>query len=112
MKQEGPNLDKGENPLMITHIVFFKLAEPTADNIGRTRELLESMADKIPQLQHLEVGVDIIRSERSYDLALTTRFASLEDLQAYQVHPYHAGTILPHMKAVSSSVVAVDYQSA
>jgi len=57
------------------------------------------------------VGVDLVRSERSYDLALLTKFDSLADLQAYQVDPYHAGTVVPHMKAVCTAVVAVDYES-
>ena len=69
------------------------------------------MDGKIDLLRHLEVGVDVIRSERSYDIALTTRFDSLEDLQAYQVHPYHAGDVVSHMKSVCSSIVAVDYEN-
>ena len=96
---------------MITHIVFFKLSEPTPEKIAGTREKLLSMRGKIPELIHLEVGTDVIRSERSYDLALVTRFDSLADLQAYQVHPWHAGEVLPHMKSVCSSIVAVDYES-
>lgn len=96
---------------MITHIVLFKLANPTAETITQTRDKLLSMDGKIDQLRHLEVGVDVIRSERSYDIALTTRFDSLEDLQAYQIHPYHAGEVIPHMKSVCSSIVAVDYES-
>ena len=96
---------------MITHIVFFKLAEATAANIATTKEKLESMEGKIQELRHLEVGVDVIRSERSYDIALVTKFDSLEDLQTYQVHPYHAGEVVPHMKSVCSSIVAVDYAS-
>ncbi len=96
---------------MITHIVFFKLAEPTPANIAATRDKLLSMEGKIAELRHLEVGVDVIRSERSYDIALVTRFDSLDALQAYQVHPYHAGEVVPHMKAVCSATVAVDYES-
>jgi len=96
---------------MITHIVLFKLAEPTAENIEVTRNLLLSMDGKIDQLRHLEVGIDMIRSERSYDIALTTRFDSLDDLQSYQVHPYHAGKVVPHVKAVCSAIAAVDYES-
>ncbi len=96
---------------MITHIVLFKLAEPTAENLAATRSKLLSMDGKIDLLRHLEAGVDVVRSERSYDIALTTRFESLEDLQAYQVHPYHAGEVIPHMKSVCSSIVAVDYES-
>lgn len=96
---------------MITHIVLFKLADPSAENITLTRNKLLSMDGKIDLLRHLEVGVDMIRSERSYDIALTTRFDSLEDLQSYQIHPYHAGEVLPHMRAVCSSIVAVDYEN-
>lgn len=96
---------------MITHIVLFKLADPTAENLAATRNKLLGMDGKIDLLRHLEVGVDVIRSERSYDIALTTRFDSLEDLQAYQIHPYHAGEVVPHMKAVCSSIAAVDYEN-
>ncbi len=96
---------------MVTHIVFFKLKDRSASSIAEAEAKLLSMDGKIDILRHLEVGVDVIRSERSYDLALVTKFDSMEDLQAYQVHPYHAGEILPHMRRVSESVVAVDYPS-
>ena len=96
---------------MITHIVLFKLTEPTTENMAATRKKLLSMDGKIDLLRHIEVGVDVIRSERSFDIALTTRFDSREDLQAYQVHPYHAGEVIPHMKSVCSSIVAVDYEN-
>lgn len=96
---------------MITHIVLFKLTEPSAENVAATRNKLLSMTGKIDLLRHIEVGVDVIRSERSYDIALTTRFDSLEDLQAYQIHPYHAGEVVPHMKSVCSSIAAVDYEN-
>jgi hypothetical protein len=95
---------------MITHIVLFKLTEPTTEALEATKNKLLSMNGKIDLLRHLEVGVDVIRSERSFDIALTTKFDSLEDLQAYQVHPYHAGEVVPHMKAVCSAIVAVDYE--
>jgi hypothetical protein len=95
---------------MITHIVLFKLTNPTPENLAATRNKLLSMDGKIDLLRHLEVGVDVIRSERSYDIALTTRFDSLEGLQAYQIHPYHAGEVIPHMKSVCSSIIAVDYE--
>ncbi len=96
---------------MITHIVFFKLKEPSPETVAATRDKLLGMAGKIPVLRHLEVGVDVIRSERSYDLAILTRFDSLADLQAYQTHPLHAGEVVPYIKSVCSSVVAVDYES-
>ena len=96
---------------MITHIVFFKLTDQTPENIAKAKDKLLSMAGKIPQLRHLEVGVDMVRSERSYDLALVTKFESLDDLQAYQVHPYHAGEVVPYVKSAALSILAVDYES-
>ncbi len=96
---------------MITHIVFFKLKDPSPENIAATRDRLRGMAGRIPEIRHLEVGVDVMHSERSYDLAILTRFDSLADLQAYQVHPLHAGEVVPFIKTVCSSVVAVDYES-
>ncbi len=96
---------------MITHIILFKLTDPTPQVIAATRDLLLSMDGKIPQLLHLEVGVDLIHSPRSYDIALVTRFGSLDELSAYQVDAYHAGTIIPHMRSVSSSIVSADYES-
>lgn len=96
-------------PHMITHIVFFKLSNQ--EDLAATKAMLESMNGKIDVLRHIEVGVDLLHTERSYDIALVTKFDSLDDLQTYQVHEYHAGTVVPHMKKVCSSVVAVDYQS-
>lgn len=96
---------------MITHLVFFKLTDPSPENLNATRAKLLSMEGQIPLLRHLEAGVDVIRSERSYDVALITRFDSLDDLQAYQIHHYHAGEVIPFMKSVCSSIVAVDYES-
>lgn len=96
---------------MFTHIVFFRLKDQSAASMTAAKEKLLSMDGRIPQLRGLEVGVDVIRSERSYDLALVTRFDSLEDMQAYQIHPYHEGEILPYMKGVSASSAAIDYES-
>jgi hypothetical protein len=95
---------------MITHVVMFKLTDPSPENLAATHAKLMSMQGKIAQLRHLEAGIDVIRSERSYDIALVTRFDSLSDLQTYQVHPYHAGEVVPHMKSVCSAIAAVDYE--
>jgi len=95
---------------MIAHIVLFKLKENTPEGIEKAKQLLLSMDGKIEMLRHLEVGVDVIRSERSADIALYTKFDSLEDLQAYQVHPYHANEVAAYMRSVCSSVTAADYE--
>ena len=95
---------------MIAHIVLFKLNESNPENAAAVKNMLLSMNGNVPMLRHLEVGVDVIRSERSYDVALYTKFDTLADLQAYQIHPYHAGTVVPFMKANCAAIVAADYE--
>lgn len=95
---------------MIVHIVLFKLSNPTAENSAAVRDMLLSMDGKVPMLRQLEVGVDLVHSERSYDVALYSKFDTMADLQAYQIHPYHAGTVVPFMKANCAAIVAADYE--
>lgn len=94
---------------MIKHIVFFKLKDRSPESVAATVAVLRNMEGKIPQLLSIEVGTDILRSERSFDIALVTTVASLEDLQAYQVHPVHK-EVIAHMNEVRDESVAVDYE--
>ena len=92
---------------MITHIVFFKLKDK--HNVKNASEILLGLNGKIPQLRHLEVGIDILHSDRSYDMALVTKFDSLEDMRAYQIHPVHE-EVSNYMASVRESSVTVDYE--
>ncbi|MNC17512.1 Stress responsive A/B Barrel Domain protein [compost metagenome] len=94
---------------MIKHIVFFKLKDRAPDKVQETVAVLRNMEGKIPQLISIEVGADIIRSERSFDIALVTVVASLDDLQAYQVHPEHK-KVIAHINEVKEVSFAVDYE--
>ncbi len=95
---------------MIRHIVLFKLKEPTEENLSKTKEILLSMSGKVPELRSIEVGVDFLRSERSYDIALSVEVENREALESYQRDPYHCGVVKPHMHAVRSASVAADYE--
>lgn len=64
---------------MITHIVFFKLIDRSAQNSSKAAQVLRSLEGKVPVLKYLEVGIDLLRTNRSYDIALVARFESLED---------------------------------
>lgn len=96
---------------MFTHIVFFKLKEATRENIEKVANILRAMEGKIPQLKEIEVGVDELHTERSYDVALITRFESLEDMDAYQIHPYHVNEVLAHLRPMLEYSKVVDYSS-
>lgn len=94
---------------MLRHIVFFKLSNPTPEALQETRDVLLNMKGKIPELLDIEVGVNIVPSERSYDVALTTTFESLDAMNAYQVHPVHV-EVGKYIASVRESVIAVDYE--
>jgi hypothetical protein len=94
---------------MLTHVVFFKLNDRIPENAQKLREALLSMTDKIPQIRHMEVGVNIVPSERAFDVVLFQRFDSLHDLQEYQAHPNHQD-VLKYILAVTASRVSVDYE--
>jgi hypothetical protein len=95
---------------MLAHVVFFKLQDPTTENAEALQTKLQGLQGQVPQLRHIEVGIDIVRSERSYDVALYTKFDSMDDMQAYQIHPYHQ-EVLAFVRSVAASVVAVDYET-
>lgn len=95
---------------MITHIVFFKLRDRSPRSVEKARDVLLGLKGRIPQLRHLEVGTDVLHSERSYDIALVTKFNSLEELETYQKHPVHV-EVAKYMTSVRESAVAVDYES-
>lgn len=96
---------------MLTHLVLIKLQDPTAETMASVVEKLGTMDGKISELRGLEAGADMVRSPRSYDIALITRFDSLADMEAYQVHPYHQNEILPFLRSVMSEAKVVDFES-
>ncbi|NJD51693.1 MAG: Dabb family protein [Candidatus Methanoperedens sp.] len=95
---------------MITHVVLFKLKDRSIQSVEKARDVLLDLKGKIPVLRYLEVGIDVLHSERSYDIALITKFDSIEDLQAYQVHPVHQG-VAKYINSVKEFSISVDYES-
>ncbi len=95
---------------MVTHVVLFRLKDRSRKNIERARDVLLSLKDRIPVIRSFEVGADIIRSDRSYDLALVSKFDNLDDLEAYRIHPEHVN-VVDYIAQVKESSIAVDYES-
>lgn len=93
---------------MLTHVVMIKLKEPDQEQAAELVASLLALSGQVPALRKMEAGVDILRQDRSYDLALIARFDDVEGLRAYQVHPAHQaiGAVIAE---VAASVVAVDY---
>ena len=74
------------------------------------KEVLMSMKGNVELLRDIEVGIDFLHSERSYDLILQVVVDDEKALEEYQQHPYHVSVVKKHMHAVRSASVAVDYR--
>jgi hypothetical protein len=94
---------------MLRHVVFFKFK----DGVGEEKivDLEKSLAELPPVISEIfsyEFGRDVVRSERSYDLALVSTFKDLDSLQRYQKHPDHR-VVLKKVNDLCESVLAVDF---
>ena len=79
---------------MINHVVLFKLKKYNSESekqteISNIEEALLSLSDKIDVLKHIEVGVNYDLATQAHDICLITHFDSVDQLDAYRVHPEH-----------------------
>ncbi len=99
---------------MINHVVLFKLKKYDSDSekqdiIGSIEDALLSLSGKIPELKHIEVGVNYELEAKSYDICLITHFEDTDQLDVYRVHPEHVKvTELIGQHAISRA--AVDFE--
>lgn len=94
---------------MIKHIVCFKLKDNTEEICLKAKEVLLSMQGNVPQIREIEVGVDFLHSERSYDIILQVVLDDAKALEDYQNDPYHCSVVKTHMHSVREASVAIDY---
>ncbi len=98
---------------MINHVVLFKMKdyppEEKAKIRGELESLLRGLKDKIETIRHLEVGVNYELETKSYDIALISHFETLQDLDAYRVHPVHL-KVVERIKETTVERAAVDYK--
>lgn len=96
---------------MIINTLLIKLKTRTGENIEKTRDVLASMKGKIDVLRDIRVEVNIRRGPSSNDILLITKFASMEDLEAYLVDPAHV-EVSKYIGSVVDTAAAVCYESA
>ena len=92
---------------MIKHIVCFKLK--AGESAEKAAEILRSMNGKVPEIIDMEVGVDFLKSERSYDVILQVLLKDEKALDSYQNDSYHCSVVKAYMHNARESSVAVDY---
>ena len=95
---------------MVKHIVMFKLAEKNQKNLSQAIAALNSLRGNIETLKSLELGIDFLNSERSYDFVLTALFDDREGLKKYAGHKNHL-PVVEKMRSLCSSSIVVDFET-
>lgn len=94
---------------MIKHVVCYKLKDNSLEKKQEVKNTLLSMKGKVGYFVDINVGIDFLSSERSYDIVLEMTFETKEDMEKYQKDDYHFNVIKPYMKSVRVGSVSVDY---
>jgi hypothetical protein len=77
-------------------------------NLAQVKTMLEALPAKIDELKSMEVGIDISRSARSFDLVLISMFEDQAGLNEYAVHPAHL-EVVSAIKEVTTLSKVVDF---
>ena len=95
---------------MIRHVVFFKF-RPESSEGERKKVLAEfrALPDKIDVIREFEVGEDILRTARAWDVVLIATFDDLEALEKYQRHDDHLAFVMK-LQSVRDEIGSVDYE--
>jgi quinol monooxygenase YgiN len=100
---------------LIKHVIMWRLWDSAqgftkAENAQRMKQQLEGLERSIPEIRHLEVGININTSADAFDIVLYSEFENRDDLETYQNHPAHLEfkTFIDEMRAEKR---VVDYES-
>lgn len=98
---------------MLKHIVMWKLKDfaegkTKAENAKMMKVMLEGLKEKIAEIKHIEVGMNVIPSEAAFDVVLYSKFEDEEALVIYQKHPEHV-KVAEFVGKIKEERVVVDY---
>ncbi len=98
--------------MSIRHIVLWKLSADDADtralHAEQIAERLLALAPVIDDIQHIEVGRNIVNPQSNWDVALVSEFADVDALERYQVHTRSPGGAA-FVRSVVAERSSVDY---
>ena len=94
---------------MIKHIVMFKLINKNKENLEKVVNALKTLEGNIDVLCSAEIGININKSDRNYDIVLITNFKDRNTLKTYDTHPKHL-PVVETVRSLCSGSVVVDYE--
>lgn len=99
--------------MTIRHVVSWKLAsEDAVERAAHAAEVarrLNALEGVVPQLLSISAGANMAYPDANWDVTLVADFASIDDLEQYQVHPAHE-EVVAYVRSVVASRVAVDFE--
>ena len=81
---------------MVKHILFVKMKDNSIEQCEKVKALFLSMKEQIPFLREVQVGIDYLHSQRSYDVVLEL---VVDDRQAEKHLPCRKGKALYSCRA-------------
>lgn len=98
---------------MFVHVVCWKVKDGAegmaqAEIASKMKAMLDVLPSKIDVIKDFQVGIDELRSDRSFDVSLYSVFENESDFKTYQTHPDHQ-VVVDFFKKVVEKAVAVDY---
>ena len=93
---------------MLKHVVMFTFEPDYKADLSEAKAKLEALVNQIPELISMEVGLNLLPSERAMDLVLIAQVKDEAGLAAYQVHPAHQ-EVVSFLKQRASLSKVVDY---
>lgn len=95
---------------MLTHIVIWKYRDDVEADVRETHvSLLRGLAAKIPAIESLAVGSDVLKLPRSYHTGLVVAFRDRAALNDYTVHPEHIKVVV-FGRAITEHIASVDFE--
>ena len=95
---------------MVKHILFVKMKDNSIEQCEKVKALFLSMKEQIPFLREVQVGIDYLHSQRSYDVVLELVVDDRQALEDYQKNTYHVEKVKPYIHAVRIGSATVDYE--
>ena len=95
---------------MLKHYVLIRYEKTASEeHIAEFCRKILALRTSIAGIEHLEIGRDILRDARSWDVILIMRFASIDALRSYQQHPEHQ-KVMAFNQPFVANVASVDFE--
>lgn len=99
---------------MIRHIIMFKFTNTKNEQekqlyAERMKNTFEPLKSKIDTIKSYETGINIKKTEFSYDFVIASSFDNWSDLESYITHPEHQSAIKA-CSDIEKNKAVVDYE--